>query len=89
MGKKQVKKKHMDKKSQKNYEVISLRFDVPPAREGSFEAESDEAATKIFYHDYVADPHFGFDRLVLVEVVQERKERFIEASGPKDRGRRQ
>ena len=59
------------------YEVFGSRFDISPERLGSFQADNDEEANKVFYEKYVGDPNYAWERLSMVEVVQERKVRTV------------
>ena len=73
---------------QMDYEVKSSREDIPDHTIGSFPADSDEEARKVFYRDYVGNPNNSWDHLKLVKVVQKRVEEIIEISDPYDRQKR-
>ncbi len=67
------------------YEVLSSRHDIAEHCIGSFDANSEEEAKIIFYKKYVGQPSNAWDYLRLIQVVQERIVKDIEASDPDER----
>ncbi len=66
------------------YEVKSSREDIAEHNIGSFSADSDDEAKRIFLKEYVANPNNSWNHLRLIQVAQERIERHIETSDPSD-----